>query len=135
MGDVIKFPLRNTRTELGVLELNQPSVEEHLESMKLGKFAAIADAIIDDVYRSIAILKIEESVEVPAEPTPKDAIMLKEAIIASMARIVGIRHPLHDIEDQELIFSEYIEDVEGFDVPYYHYRFKSEPEDKTRSEV
>ncbi len=131
MGELIKFPLRNSRTELGFA---QSALEKDIESIKLGKFSMVADEITDDVIRSIQILRLEETVEVSNEIETKDYIMLKEAIVAIMCKIVKIEHPLHDIEEQELIVSETIEDVNDFDIPSIRYRFKSEPEDKLRSE-
>lgn len=133
MGEVIKFPIKNPRVELGILEVEQRSLEDTIQAMKMAHFAALSDSIVEDVIRSISVLGLDES-QTGAKSIldSKDVIMLKETIVATMCRIVGIEHPLHAIENQELILAEYIEDVEGYDVPYFRYRFKSEPEEASR---
>ena len=132
MGEVVEFPKKNPRVEPGVLE--QASVEDSIKMMKVGKFMVLADAIVDDVLRSIAVLKIEESVDDPQDISHREMIMLKEMIVSMMCKMVSIKHPLHDIQENELIIYEMIEDISGFDVPYFKYRFKSEPEEKSMSE-
>lgn len=134
MGEVLKFPGTNVRADMTAIPTSVEEVIKNVNKMKNAYFSTIAENIVDDVIRSLSVLKLEEgSVYKPLES--KDIIILKESIISAMCRVTGLEHPLHEIADQELILSETIRDIEGFDVPYFSYRFKSEPDDAIRTEV
>ena len=123
--NIILFPVTNRRHDVTRIAVDPEEVAARIRSMKMAFFAEVADQVVDDTLRSISVLNLEET---KAETFPlesRDVILIKEAVISALCRIVGIEHPLHEIGDDNIVISDILQDAEA---SLFKYRFKSEPE-------
>ena len=122
--NVVKFPKENRRMDVSNIALEPEDVMKKIHLMKKAYFADTAEYILDDVLRSIGIMDLEETKFETFPLADSDQIMIKEAIIAAMCRIVGIQHPLHEIGQREILSLKEVDIDE--DVMYLGYKFRSE---------
>lgn len=123
--NVVQFPIVNKRFDVSNIALDPEEVADKIKLMKLTYFATMSDEIVEDALRALAQLRLNET---PVDTNPiesGDLILLKEAFVSTMCRIVGIEHPLHQIIEDNIVIS--LEDVDDYDETFYNYRFKSEP--------
>jgi len=128
--NVVKFPKENRRMDVSNIALEPEDVMKKIHLMKKGYFADVADHILDDVLRSIGCMDLEETKHETFPLSDSDLIMIKESIISAMCRIVGIVHPLHEIERTELIsLREEIDDEYGAVILGYKFRSEASSEE------
>ena len=121
--NVIKFPDINRRFDVSNIEIEPESVAKKIEEMKLMYFSNVAEAISEDVMRSISILNLDETKFETFDVEPEDMIMLKETIMSIMCRIVGIGHPIQEIAHDELTIMNL--ELDGYeDLEISSYKFK-----------
>lgn len=122
--NVIQFPVVNKRYDLSNIAVEPEEIAEKIRLMKMAYFSGVADEMVDDTLRSMTMLNLEDS---PLDTNPidsKDIILLKESIISTLCRIIGIYHPLHEVIDENIIVSS-IEEGD-LDEAYFKYKFKND---------
>lgn len=122
-NNVIKFPKENSRLDLSNIAVDFEEIANNIHLMKKSYLSDVADAILDDVLRSISCLNLEETKNETYQMEGQDLILIKESIVASMCRIIGISHPLHSIGKENLI-QEFDSNEDEYSL--LSYKFKSE---------
>jgi hypothetical protein len=125
MGQIIKFPKENKRFDLSNISMDPEEIAEEIRLIKMAYFSTISDEIVDDVLRSLSMLNLEDTPNETYSVEAKDLILLKESIISMLCKIIGLKHPLHELSEDNIIISE---TFDGEDTLFHNYRFKTDPE-------
>lgn len=121
-SNIINFPVENKRFDLTNIDVMPDEIAEKIRLIKMTYFSDIADAILDNVIKSISILNLNDDPDA-GMATSTDVIILKEAIIALMCRLVEMDHPLHQIGIDNIVISAYENENEN---TYFKYEFKKQ---------
>jgi hypothetical protein len=130
-NNVIAFPVENRRLDLSNIGVDEENVYETILKMKKAYFSEVADSIAEDALRSIGCMDLEESKSETYDLILQDQVMIKEAVVSAMCRIVGIPHPFHDIAERYIDVPSGDEDDDSEYTGYFTYRLLDEPKPVT----
>ena len=131
-GNVIQFPVKNVWVQdVSDATSDLEGLPDKVKQARMAYFSAIGDEVADNIVRSLASLKLDERNGETFPLDSRDIVMFKECVISALCRVIGMDHPLHKIEEENIVITQSEDDAyDGF----FGYRFKSDLEAEEAAE-